>query len=136
MSGTTTTLKCKACGRDNVFDQPYPYHAGFGDQGFLYSDSGHYTLTWSWYDPVISRFFPEGSRWDRDTELRRRFERALHSAPDGGGWRSENPARCIHCSAPVAGSMLETIYYFLYPGSIQTQEPNFAARLEEYLNEN
>ena len=129
------TVKCKECGRDNIFDQPYPYHAGFGDQGFLYSDSGHFTLTWSWYDPAIGPFFPPDSRWDRDTELRHHFEQVLHLAPDGGRWRAENQARCIHCSAPIAGSMLQTIYYLLYPGSIQTQEPGGAMRLGEYLND-
>jgi hypothetical protein len=129
------TVKCKECGRANIFGQPHAYHAGFSDQGFLYSDSGHFTLTWSDHDPVISRFFPPGSRWDRDKDLRRRFEDALKPAPDGGRWRAENPARCIHCSAPISGSMLQTTYYLLYPGSIVTQEPNWAMRLREYLSE-
>ena len=130
-----TTVKCKECGRDNVFDQPYPYHAGFSDMGFLYSDSGHFTLTWNDYDPVIRRFFPEGSRWDRDVELRHRFEQALHPAPDGGRWRAENPARCMYCSAPISGSMLQTIYFLNYPGSVHTQEPGGAMRLGEYLDD-
>ena len=127
------TVKCKECGRDTVFDQPYAYHAGFSDQGFLYSDSGHFTLTWSWYDPAIQRFFPPESRYDRDTELRHRFEQALKPAPDGGRGRAENPARCVHCSAPIAGSMLETIYYLVYPGSIEAQEAAGAMRLNEYV---
>src|SRR5215469_2601785 len=40
-------MKCAKCCRDNVFDQPYAYHSGFGEQGFVYSDSGHFTLVWS-----------------------------------------------------------------------------------------
>ncbi len=129
----TITVRCKECGRDNVFEQPYPYHAGFGDQGFLYSDSGHFTFTWSWYDPVLRRFFPPHSSYDQDAESRHRFEEALLPAPDGGRWRFENPARCIHCSAPISGSMLQTIYYLEYPGSIETQKPNGPMRLAEYL---
>jgi len=28
-------LRCPTCGHANNFDQPYAYHAGFSDQGFL-----------------------------------------------------------------------------------------------------
>jgi len=144
-------LRCARCGRDNFFDQPYPYHAGFGDHGFMYSDSGHFTLTWSLYDPVIGRFFPQDSGSSlypsvaavlskdgesaRSKNLRLRFEAALRPAPDGGSWKFENPARCLHCSAPIAGSNLETIYYFIYPGSIVTQKGGAEMTLGEYLND-
>ena len=130
-----TSIKCPQCGRDNDFDQPYPYHAGFGTQGFLYSDSGHFTLTWNWYDPAISQFFPPESRYDRDADMRRRFEDTLRPAPDGGRWRADNPARCIYCSAPISGSMLQTIYYLLYTGSIETEKVGDKPRLSEYLND-
>lgn len=114
------TVKCKACGRDNIFDQPWAYHAGFSDQGFLYSDSGHHTFTWNWSDPAIQRLFPADTMWTQDAAARERFERALRPAPDGGRWRFSNRARCLHCSEPIAGSMLEHIYYLVYPGSVVT----------------
>ena len=40
-------VPCTHCGASNVFNQPYAYHAGFGDQGFLYSESGTCTLVWN-----------------------------------------------------------------------------------------
>src|SRR2546427_561752 len=116
------TIACPHCRKANVFDQPYAYHAGFGDQGFMYSDSGHCTLVWSDYDPVIKQFFPPGSQFSKDADIRARFERALRPAPDGGCWRFTNPARCLHCSEPIAASILEQIYYLVYPDSIVTDE--------------
>jgi len=143
------TVKCPQCGQDNVFDQPHAYHAGFGDQGFLYSDSGRFTLTWSLYDSAIDLYFPPKSGYehfpvaaasiaplknvDRDTMMRRRFEEALPSAPDGGRWRFDNPARCLFCPAPISGSLLQTVYYLLYPGSIVTGTADGDVKLGEYL---
>jgi len=116
------SIRCPRCNRDNVFEQPYMYHAGFSDQGFMYSDSGHCTLVWSNYDPVILKFFPPESRFSEDADLRKRFELALRPAPDGGRWGFSNPARCVHCSGPIAGSILNQIYYLVYPDSIITDQ--------------
>ena len=117
-------INCHRCRRDNVFDQPHLYHSGFSDQGFMYSDSGHCTLVWSDYDPVIKQFFPPGSRFSEDSTLRERFEQALRPAPDGGRWRFSNPARCLHCSGPISGTLLQQIYYLVYPDSIITDQDN------------
>lgn len=40
---------CPNCGR--AFDY-HEYHAGFGNQGFLYCDQDEAVLTWSSYDPT------------------------------------------------------------------------------------
>jgi len=40
------------CGFDNSFDQPYPFHAGFSNAGFLYNEAGNLTLVWSSFDPA------------------------------------------------------------------------------------
>src|SRR5688572_30028089 len=97
------TVKCKGCGRDNVFDQPYAYHAGFSDQGFLYDDAGTLTLVWSMFDPVFEEMFPERVPWTLVESDRRRFEERLRPAPSGGRWRFINPARCLHCAEPISG---------------------------------
>jgi len=139
-------VKCAKCGGDTVFDQPYAYHAGFSDSGFMYSDSGHFTLTWNPNDPAMKAFkgmdaypsvahcFPpkEKSEQELDIKMRRSFEHALPPAPDGTRWRFENPARCIHCSEPIAGSMFQTVYYLVYPGSISTDLTG-GIKLSEYL---
>jgi len=115
-------INCPRCRKDNVFDQPYMYHAGFSDQGFMYSDSGHCTLVWSSFDPVIKRFFPPGRNMRKDGALRESFEQALRPAPDGGRWRFSNPARCMYCSGPISGTILQQIHYLVYPDSIITDQ--------------
>lgn len=118
------TIQCPRCYRYNVFDQPYLYHAGFSDQGFLYSDSGHCTLVWSWYDPAIEKLFPGNGFSIQNPEARERFEKALRPAPDGGRWRFTNKAQCLYCSGPIGGTILEQIYYLVYPDSVITDENN------------
>lgn len=41
------TIDCSSCGHKNDFEQPSPFHAGFGNQGFLYNDAGNLTLACS-----------------------------------------------------------------------------------------
>jgi len=75
-------LRCATCGHCNEFDQPYAYHAGFGDQGFLYNDAGDCTLVWNINDPayeaVLTRYAPE-QPWELTPEAKRsyRFRRAV-----------------------------------------------------------
>ena len=128
------TVKCKRCGRDNVFDQPYAYHAGFADQGFLYDDAGTLTLVWSMFDPVFDEMFPERTPWTLVESDRRRFEERLRPAPSGGRWRFSNPARCLHCAEPISGPMLQMIYYLVYPGSVVADDGQ-QLRLREHLND-
>jgi len=115
-------IRCQACGKDNLFDQPYAYHAGFSDVGFLYSDSGHCTLVWSWFDPAFKRFLNGEGPLADDIQARNQFEKSLRAAPDGGRWRFNNPARCLFCSAQIAGPMLSQIYFLVYPDSIITND--------------
>jgi hypothetical protein len=135
MSNNTINLsvKCKHCGRDNVFDQPYVYHAGFSDQGFLYNDSGTLTLVWSTADPVFAELFPGETPWTKERSNRQRFEKMLPAAPSGGKWRFRNPARCMHCAKPISAPMRKTVHYLVYPGSIVTDH-EYQLRLREYLS--
>ena len=116
------SIRCPRCGKDNIFDQPYMYHAGFSDQCFMYSDSGRHTLVWSCYDPVVKRFCTASKRLSEDVESRKRFEQALAPAPDGSRWQFTNPAKCLHCPGTIAGSILQQIYYLVYPDSIITDQ--------------
>jgi hypothetical protein len=126
------SIKCKRCGKNNIFDQPYPYHAGFADQGFLYNDAGNLTLIWSVLDPVFEEIFPDQTLWTMSLLNRWRFEKMLLPAPFGGRWRFRNPARCIKCAKPISSPMLRSIHYLVFPGSIKTdQDKQF--RLKEYL---
>jgi hypothetical protein len=127
------SLKCKHCGKEIIFDQPYAYHAGFADQGFLYNDAGTLTLVWSMVDPVFDILYPGQATWALSLLNRSRFERMLPPAPVGGRWRFRNPARCVHCRKPISKPMLRSVHYLIYPGSIITVLDN-QPRLREYLN--
>jgi hypothetical protein len=126
------SIKCKHCGKDILFDQPYAYHAGFADQGFLYNDAGTLTLVWSILDPVFDKMFPGQPTWVMSLLNRWRFEKMLLPAPHGGRWRFRNPARCVHCARPISKPMLRSIHYLVYPGSIMTDQGG-QFRLGEYL---
>ena len=98
----TTVIKCSSCSHANIFNQPYPYHAGFSDQGFLYNDAGNLTLTWSCYDPAFVMVAGKKSPWALSLTEQKKIEDALLPAPSGGRWRFGNPARCLVCSSPIS----------------------------------
>jgi hypothetical protein len=113
------SMQCSACKKETVFDQLYPYHAGFSDQGFLYDDAGTLTLVFGAYDPKFASVFGRLNPWTKEDEAKKReFEESLPLAPSGGRWRFTNPARCPHCRAKLSGPITECIYYLIYPGSV------------------
>jgi hypothetical protein len=95
------TIDCSSCGNKNDFDQPYPFHAGFANQGFLYNDAGNLTLVWSSFDPAYEAIVGKRHPWGLSNEQRSLLESALREAPFGGRWRFTNPARCKKCGQPV-----------------------------------
>ena len=111
-------VTCSHCGASNVFNQPYVYHAGFGDQGFLYSELGTCTLVWSAFDPDFESLVGKHNPWVLSREKQQIVEDALQPAPDGSRWLFSNPARCLTCGHPISGPMIETIYYLEYEHSI------------------
>lgn len=125
-------VKCKHCGHENQFDQPYAYHAGFGNQGFLYDDAGTLTLTWSSYDPAYVAVVGQKHPWALTQSDRDKLESRLRDAPSGGRWRFVNPARCLHCGGQISDSILHTIYYLLYLGSVEAENGQ-RCRFGEYL---
>jgi hypothetical protein len=126
------SLICKHCEKEVIFDQPYIYHAGFADQGFLYNDAGTLTLVWGSLDPLFDTTFPGQTAWALSSRNRRQFEKMLPSAPVGGRWRFRNPARCTHCGKPISSPMLRSVHYLIYPGSIITVRGD-QLKLAEYL---
>ena len=116
------TVHCASCCKDTVFDQPYPIHAGFSNQGFLYNDAGDLTFLWDSYDPLMQRLFPGKHPWTFGESEQQAFEQLLKPAPIGGRWRFANPARCPNCREPISPPMLKHIYYLRYPGSIDADD--------------
>jgi hypothetical protein len=116
----TLIVRCAHCGSGNEFDQPYPFHAGFSNQGFLYNEAGDLTLIWSSFDPAYEQLVGNKHPWMLDIDDRARIEAALLPSPRGDRWLFANPPRCVRCREPIASSMLNEIYYLRYSGSIDT----------------
>ena len=112
------TITCRKCGHVNVFEQPYAYHAGFGNQGFLYNDEGNLTLTWSSFDPDYVKIVGESHPWMLTEEKRIALEEWLPPAPKGGRWRFKNSGRCLKCQSEIIDPIGRNIYYVLYQGSV------------------
>jgi hypothetical protein len=130
---TPLVVKCSGCGYENVFNQPYAYHAGFSDQGFLYNDEGHLTLVWSWFDPAFEALVGRQNPWMLGPNDRRRFEDALIPAPTGGRWRFSNPPRCLRCGGAIGSAMGTNVMYLVYDGSIITDDHTGRFTLREHL---
>jgi hypothetical protein len=111
-------IACKSCRRLVELEQPYAYHAGFADQGFLYNEAGTLTLVWSSFDDAYEHIVPHSNPWALTPEQRSDVERQLAPAPSGGRWLFSNPARCPSCAAQISAPITETIYYLVYPGSL------------------
>ncbi len=128
------TINCTSCGHKNEFEQPYPFHAGFGNQGFLYNDEGNLTLVWSSFDPAYQAIVAKRHPWALTTPQQALLESALREAPFGGHWRFSNPARCVMCAKAISGPITETIYYFRYPGSVDADTSPGEPRLKDFLS--
>ena len=118
-----THVPCTACQAVNVFKQPYPYHAGFGNEGFLYNDAGTLTLVWGSYDAAYQAIVGQRHPWDLTTSLQVALEERLLPAPIGGSWRFSNPPRCRFCGHAIGQPIGENIYFLLYDGSIDAELP-------------
>jgi len=112
-----TEIKCNKCGHINVFNQPYPYHAGFGNQGFLYNEAGNKTLIWSSFDSDYQNIIKDTHPWALNSKQQKLIENKLKK-DIGGKWLFKNPARCLKCSNPISKPMLKDIYYLEYDGSL------------------
>ena len=112
-------LTCPQCGTTLSFDQPYRYHAGFANQGFLYDDAGTMTLIWSSFDPAWEHLAGQRHPWTLSAADWAEIEPRLAPAPSGGRWRSNNPARCRSCHAGLSKPMVAgEIYSLVYPESV------------------
>ena len=128
-------LTCKACGHQNEFDQPYPYHAGFSDVGFLYNEAGNATLIWSAYDPYFQKNYGEMQLWpSRKSPSTEAFEAILPLSPKGDRWTFAASARCINCKSEISPPMGQTVNYLVYPCSINLAGPDYSELwLEFYI---
>ena len=113
-------VKCDHCEFPNVFNQPYRYHAGFGNQVFLYNEAGNRTLIWSSFDVDYEALVGKVHPWALGPEGRKALESHLVPDPKGGGrWLFNNPARCQKCKHSIGDPIGLNVYYLEYDGSLE-----------------
>jgi len=127
-------VTCAECRFDNVFNQPYRYHAGFANQGFLYNEVGNRTLIWSSFDSDYEDIVGKNHPWMLGPEARKKLEEALQPDPNGGGkWLFTNPPRCLKCKHPIDEPIGNNIYYLVYDGSLGLDLGSSGKGLKEML---
>src|SRR4051794_13458837 len=90
--------RCNHCNTELHFQQ---YHAGFGDQGYMYCDQDSTVVTWSSYDPTYSSLSDRTHPWVLDDDAKRRVEDAIIECPHGGRFRFDALPRCPHCGTEL-----------------------------------
>ena len=113
------TLTCPGCHKVLRLRQPYPYHAGFGEEGFLYCDRDATVLTFSEFDRGFQRIIPNKVPWGLTPEDRSRVEQSLKSCPCGGRFLFKNSAKCPHCGTVLRRGITKDIYYIVLGKSLK-----------------
>lgn len=90
--------RCPACHREVGVER---FHAGFGDQGFMYCDRDSTILTWDSLDPSWTSLVGEVHPWMLSPEQKAEVEGVAPGCPCGGRFRFSNVPHCPLCSAPV-----------------------------------
>lgn len=92
--------RCKSCGAEIPVAEAY--HAGKGDEFFLYCDNDTTVLTFSWYDATYERLIGKGTvgpnPFDLTEEQQKKVENHLVRCPCGGRFLFRNPLKCPSCS--------------------------------------
>ena len=110
-SNIVLSCECDACHHTFLVRS---FHAGMGEQAYLYSGSGRHTLIVDGH--VAGAPVPLA---EPDAAALASLEAALPPAPDGTRFAYRNPFRCPHCAAPYIDFAAhpgerEAEYYGLY----------------------
>lgn len=104
-------LKCPTC--RGVFRPAAPrfFHAGFGNEGFLYCDRDTSILVFSSYNRSYTQLVGDKHPWMLSANEQGFVEGHLKPCPCGGSFLFKNPPRCPHCGASIASLLPSKIYY-------------------------
>jgi rRNA maturation protein Nop10 len=108
MSERQRRATCPNCGRSFEYRQ---FHAGFGDQGYLYCDSDETVVTWNAYDQNYVNVIPNTNPWSLLEEDKSKVESALKPCPNGGHFAFRNPPRCPVCRGDISSVVPGGIYF-------------------------
>ncbi len=109
-------LTCPACHK--TINTKGIYHAGFGDEAFLYCDRDSSVLTFNAYDDTYRRLVPDKMPWppgaggSLTTQEQNQIEKTLKPCPCGGIFRFQNVPKCPHCGASIANT-IDSIHYMV-----------------------
>lgn len=99
------------------------YHAGFGDEGFLYCNNDSTVLTFSAYDENYEKLVPKKMPWPPRVggELTKReqglIEQHLRPCPCGGSFKFKNKPRCPSCGKSIE-RLIDSIHYIVIQRNI------------------
>jgi hypothetical protein len=106
-------IDCPACAGAVEFDR---FHAGFGDQGFMYGSTAPTVLIWSSFDRAYRRLVPDQHPWMLSADERAEVEEAIRSDLPGAPYAFDNPPLCPHCGTRLAELFDESRAYFVVVG--------------------
>jgi hypothetical protein len=105
---TQKTSVCSNCAKTFTYDE---FHAGFGDQGYLYCDSDETIVTWDSLSPDYIAIVGEVHPWMLDRNGKRSVEAAIVDCPYGGRFAYSALPRCPFCEAELPDLTPDPIYY-------------------------
>lgn len=113
----TMILFCPNCKSRFEIDQPYPYHAGFSNVGFLYCECCPAMVTFHTYDKHYTGIVGDKHPWDLNEVERRKIEESLKPCPNGGRFRFNAYPRCPVCNEPMP-DLLQDRMHFIQTGEV------------------
>jgi hypothetical protein len=102
--------RCPHCERELEYER---YHAGFGDQGYLYCDQDATVVTWNSYDPTYSGLVGDTHPWMLDDQQKSRVERSVIACPSGGAFRFSANPRCPYCMGELPELKKDPIFFVI-----------------------
>jgi hypothetical protein len=102
--------RCRHCDNEIRFER---YHAGFGDQGYMYCDRDSTVVTWSAYEPAYAAIAGNVNPWVLGDDAKRRVEDAVVECPHGGRFSFDALPRCPHCGSELPELAADPIYFVI-----------------------
>lgn len=104
-------IKCPECRRTFEVSQKYPYHAGFGNQGFLYCERCPNLVVFNSFDRRYTAIVGQVHPWGLDFVKKSMVEGQLKACACGGNFRLSAKPRCPLCNAEIPGILPDGIHY-------------------------
>ncbi len=121
---------CSHCKKAIIIKQPFPYHSGFSDQGYLYCNRCPNILVFSIYDEFYTKLCNEKQPWGLMLEEQKFVEDNLYPCPCGCSFKFSAKPRCPHCLkeipeiTPLSGAETRSIYYVIVGDLINGEDKN------------